>query len=222
MLRFEWQPFLTRWSQEWADAYNVEQDARDDDRDAWAARWLGFGPATEERIVALEQRIGRSLPPSLRSFLQVTDGWRHAGRFVYLLAGAERIDWCGDPHGMSRDWLEELGEDADEEEIREAGVWARSLQLALDSDMVDVLLDPEDVDDRGEWAVYTYASWRGAPPERHPSFRHFMEDMYEEFLSVSADNPGFDNDTTRSLDAGVDAARSPSAVTLDCRVRSGG
>ncbi|MBD0742756.1 SMI1/KNR4 family protein [Streptomyces sp. CBMA152] len=207
MLRFEWQPFLTRWSQEWADAYDAGQGGRDDDRDAWVARWLGFGPAAEERIVALEQRIGRPLPPSLRSFLQVTDGWRHAGHFVYLLAGAERIDWCGDPHGMSTDWLEQLGEDADEEEIREAGVWARSLQLALDSDMVDVLLDPEDVDERGEWAVYTYASWRGAPPERYPSFRHFMEDMYQEFLSMSADDPGFDNDTTRSLDAGVERAR---------------
>lgn len=86
-------------------------------------------------------------------------------------------------------------------------VWARSLQLALDSDMVDVLLDPEDVDDRGEWAIYTYASWRGAAPERYPSFRHFMEDMYQEFLSMSADDPGFDNDTTRSLDAGVERAR---------------
>ncbi|OAR26302.1 hypothetical protein A8W25_12800 [Streptomyces sp. ERV7] len=207
MMRFEWRPFLERWSAEWADVQGPEGEPGEGDRDARAARWLGFEPVGEERLVALEQRLGRPLPPSLRSFLQTTDGWRHAGNFVYLLAGAERIDWCGDPHDLGSIWLESLGEDADEEEIREAGLWGRSLQLAVESDMVDVLLDPDDVDERGEWAVYTYASWRGAPPERHASFRHFMEDMYEEFLRMSADRPGFANDTTRSLDAGVERAR---------------
>ncbi|MFD9483711.1 SMI1/KNR4 family protein [Streptomyces sp. NPDC059991] len=207
MRRYEWRPFLERWSAEWADAYDAEQQARDGDRDAHAARWLGFEPADEERLAALEQRIGRPLPPSLRSFLQVTDGWRYAGHFVYLLAGTEHINWCGDPHDMGEVWLEALGEDADDEEVREAGVWARSLQLAVESDMVDVLLDPDDVDERGEWAVYTYAGWRAAPPERHASFKHFMEDMYQEFLRMSVDRPGFANDTTRSLDTGVERAR---------------
>lgn len=202
MRRYEWRPFLERWSAEWADAYDAEQQARDGDRDAHAARWLGFEPASEERLASLEQRTGRPLPPSLRSFLQVTDGWRYAGHFVYLLAGTEHINWCGDPHDMGEVWLEALGEDADDEEVREAGVWARSLQLAVESDMVDVLLDPDDVDERGEWAVYTYAGWRAAPPERHASFKHFMEDMYQEFLRMSVDRPGFANDTTRSLDTG--------------------
>lgn len=207
MKRYEWRPFLERWSAEWADTYDADQEAQDDDRDARAARWLGFEPADEERLAALELRMGRPLPPSLRSFLQVTDGWRHAGHFVYLLAGTEHIDWCGDPCGLSEIWLEGLDEDADEEEVREASVWARSLQLAVESDMVDVLLDPDDIDERGEWAVYSYASWRGSPPQRHASFKHFMEDMYQEFLRMSADRPGFANDTTRSLDAGVERAR---------------
>ncbi|MFF1476793.1 SMI1/KNR4 family protein [Streptomyces sp. NPDC058301] len=206
MRRYEWRPFLERWSAEWADAQDPENEARDGDGDARAARWLGFEPVDDERLVALEQRTGRPLPPSLRSFLQVTDGWRYAGHFVYLLAGAERIDWCGDPHGLGQDWLDALDEDADDEEVREAGVWARSLQLAVESDMVDVLLDPDDVDERGEWAVYTYAAWRAEPPRRHASFKHFMESMYQEFLSMSAGRPGFDNDTTRSLDAGVEQA----------------
>ncbi|WP_371656293.1 MULTISPECIES: SMI1/KNR4 family protein [unclassified Streptomyces] len=206
MRRYEWRPFLERWSAEWADVYDEDLDARDGDRDAHAARWLGFEPADEERLAALERRTGHPLPPSLRSFLQVTDGWRYAGHFVYLLAGTEHIDWCGDPHGLGEIWLEDLDEDADDEEVREAGVWARSLQLAVESDMVDVLLDPDDVDEHGEWAVYTYASWRAAPPRRYASFRHFMEDMYQEFLRMSADRPGFANDTTRSVDAGVERA----------------
>ncbi|GAA0595656.1 SMI1/KNR4 family protein [Streptomyces crystallinus] len=206
-MRFEWRPFLERWSAEWADAQDPDVEPGDGERAAREARWLGFEAVDEERLVALEERLGRALPPSLRSFLQVSDGWRNAGHFVYLLAGAERIDWCRDPHGLGDIWRESLAEDADDEEAREAGLWERSLQLAAESDMVDVLLDPEDVDERGEWAVYTYAGWRGSPPQRHGSFKHFMEDMYEEFLAMSAGRPGFANDTTRALDAGVERAR---------------
>ncbi|MEU1075164.1 MULTISPECIES: SMI1/KNR4 family protein [unclassified Streptomyces] len=207
MIRFAWRPFLDRWSGEWADAQELQDEPGEGDRQARAARWLGFEPADEERLLALEERLGRPLPPSLRSFLQVTDGWRHAGHFVYRLAGTEQIDWCGDPHGMRDIWLESGEEDEDEEAVREAEVWQRSLQLSLESDMVDVLLDPDDVDERGEWAVRTYASWRGSPPDRYESFKHFMEAMYEEFLAMSAGLPGFANETTRSLDAAVEQAR---------------
>lgn len=161
MMRFEWRPFLERWSAEWADGKDAKNDAGDEredgDREAREARWLGFEPAGEERILALEDRLGCPLPPSLRSFLQVTDGWRHAGDSIPLLAGTGGIDWCADPHG---------------------------LRLASGPGGVDVLLDPYDVDERGEWAVHTYRSGRGAPHERHGSFKHFMEDMYEEFLGA--------------------------------------
>jgi hypothetical protein len=35
----------------------------------------------------MEERLGRRMPPSYREFLKVSDGWRHAGGFVWLLAG---------------------------------------------------------------------------------------------------------------------------------------
>ncbi|MCZ9336303.1 SMI1/KNR4 family protein, partial [Streptomyces sp. TRM76130] len=72
-------------------------------------------------------------------------------------------------------------------------------------------MDPADVDEDGEWAVYTWASWRAAPPERHASFRAFMRDMHREFHSLRArpgdGEPEFVNDTTRKLDALVEEAR---------------
>ncbi|MFE6839612.1 SMI1/KNR4 family protein [Streptomyces sp. NPDC057705] len=207
MMRFEWRPFLERWSGEWADAYDPEHDGLPGAEDWRAARWLGREAADGTGIEAAEARLGVTLPPSLRSFLAVTDGWHHAGNFVWRLAGCEELDWCGDPHGMRETWLDGAGDDADEDLVRQAGTWSRSLQLATESDMVDVLLDPEDVDERGEWAVYTWAPWRASPPERHPSFRHFMEDMYREFHAMTSDRPAFANETTRALDDQVEQAR---------------
>ncbi|MFD6230548.1 SMI1/KNR4 family protein [Streptomyces sp. NPDC060232] len=207
MMRFEWRPFLERWSAEWADAYDPERDGPRGGEGCAAAGWLGREAAAAAGIAAAETRLGVTLPPSLRSFLAVTDGWHHAGTFVWRLAGCEDLDWCGDPHDMRDMWLDGAGDDADEDLVRMAGTWSRSLQLATESDMVDVLLDPGDVDARGEWAVYTWAPWWASPAERHPSFRHFMEDMYRQFHSMASDRPGFSNDTTRALDEQVEGAR---------------
>ncbi|MEU6902748.1 SMI1/KNR4 family protein [Streptomyces virginiae] len=207
MMRFDWRPFLERWSVEWADAYDPERDGHRGGEECAAARWLGRQAANTAGIAAAESRLGVALPPSLRSFLAVTDGWHNAGTFVWRLAGCADLDWCGDPHGMREIWLDGTGDDAHEDLVRMAGTWSRSLQLATESDMVDVLLDPGDVDARGEWAVYTWAPWRASPPERHPSFRHFMEDMYRQFHAMASDRPGFSNDTTRALDERVERAR---------------
>lgn len=66
----------------------------------------------------------------------------------------------------------------------EADIWRRGLQLDVESDATSVLMDPEDVGENGEWAVYTWASWRGAPPERHANFGVFMRATYREFHSL--------------------------------------
>ncbi len=151
------------------------------------------------------------MPPSYRSFLQVTDGWRHAGGFVWLLAGTADARWHDNESGLADVFEEYLEEDAEPEERREAGVWRRGLQLDVESDASYVLLDPEDVDEDGEWAVYTWAGWRADAPERHRSFRAFMEAMFREFHSLRAHRtdgvPEFVNATTRELDARVEEAR---------------
>ncbi|MFE1946682.1 SMI1/KNR4 family protein [Streptomyces massasporeus] len=209
---FDWRSFLRVWSEEWADSLAADDDTRsEDDEAARRARRLGFPPASEGRIAAMERRLGRRMPPSYREFLGVSDGWRHAGGFVWLLAGTEDARWHNDESGLGAMYEEYLDEDAGPEERREADVWRRGLQLDVESDATYVLMDPDDVDEDGEWAVYTWASWRAAPPERHANFRTFMRDMHREFHCLSAKpgdgEPAFVNDTTRRLDAQVDAAR---------------
>ncbi|MEU4468044.1 SMI1/KNR4 family protein [Streptomyces sp. NPDC024017] len=208
---FDWRSFLLRWSGEWADSLPDDETRGEDDEAARQARWLGFPPASAERIAAMEERLGRRMPPSYREFLEVSGGWRHAGGFVWLLAGPEDAHWHDNESGLADLFEEYLDEDSEPEERREADLWRRGLQLDVESDATHVLLDPEDVDEDGEWAVYTWASWRAAPPERHPNFREFMREMHREFHSLRAHRsdgePVFVNDTTRTLDAQLEEAR---------------
>lgn len=208
---FDWRSFLLRWSGEWADSLPDDETRDEDDEAARRARWLGFPPAPEERIAAMEERLGRPMPPSYRKFLEVSDGWRHAGGFVWLLAGTADARWHEDESGLAELFEEYLDEDAGPEERIEVDIWRRGLQLDVESDVTHVLMDPEDVDEDGEWAVYTWASWRAAPPERHANFLAFMQEMYREFHTLEAQpgdgKPEFANDTTRELDALVEEAR---------------
>ncbi|MEU5720083.1 SMI1/KNR4 family protein [Streptomyces sp. NPDC020403] len=208
---FGWRSFLLRWSGEWADSLPDGETRREADETARQARWLGFPPASEERIAAVEERLGRRMPPSYREFLKVSDGWRHAGGFVWLLAGTQDAHWHNDESGLADVFEEYLDEDAGPEERREVDLWRRGLQLDVESDITHVLMDPEDVDEDGEWAVYTWSSWRAAPPERHANFLEFMREMYREFHSLRAHRsdaePVFANDTTRTLDTLVEEAR---------------
>ncbi|MET9396824.1 SMI1/KNR4 family protein [Kitasatospora sp. NPDC002965] len=196
---FDWRLFLTRWSEEWADVHTGLTSRQSGGEGAGRPHRLGFDPAPEERIAAMEEELGCALPPSYREFLAVSDGWRHAGGFVYRLAGTDEARWHLDGHGISEYW----GEDG------LAGMWERALQLDVESDLVLVLLDPEDRDADGEWAAYSFASWRAAPPERFGSFRAFMEAMYREFHRSATSDHGeaFRNATTREQDARVEAAR---------------
>jgi hypothetical protein len=207
---FDWQSFLRAWSGEWADSV-PDDELRDEEETARDTRWLGFPPASEERIAAMEERLGRRMPPSYRAFLRISDGWRHAGGFVWRLAGTGHARWHDNESGLAEFIEEHLDEDAGPEERHEADVWRRGLQIDVESDATLVLLDPGDVDERGEWAVYTWASWRAAPPERFADFGAFMREMHREFHRLRArgdDAPEFVNDTTRGLDARMDEARS--------------
>ncbi|MFK0024114.1 SMI1/KNR4 family protein [Streptomyces sp. NPDC090798] len=208
---FDWRTFLLKWSGEWADSLPDGETQSEDDETARRESWLGFPAASEQRIAALEERLGRRMPPSYREFLKVSDGWRHAGGFVWLLAGTDDAHWHNNESGLADIFEEYLDDDAGPEERREADIWRRGLQLDVESDITHILMDPKDVDEEGEWAVYSWASWRAAPPERHANFLEFMRDMYREFHSLRAHRsegePVFANDTTRKLDAQVEEAR---------------
>ncbi|MFI5567457.1 SMI1/KNR4 family protein [Streptomyces sp. NPDC051740] len=203
---FDWQQFLRRWQEEWVPG--------EDDREELAEGGLTLAdlalaapPAAEEEIAAAEERLGVRLPPSYRRFLAASNGWRLDGGSIYRLGAAHEIDWFGDPFDMTPAYQQGLTERSTEQEVLLAGMWRRALQLETDSDMSYALLDPGDTDEDGEWALYVYKGWSGEFPDRYPSFRAYMQRMYQSFHSDRARDPGFVNDTTRALDADVERAR---------------
>jgi hypothetical protein len=224
--RTAWRPFLELWSREWIDGHDPESSpplAEEVVRDGW----LGFAPASEAEVAAAEARLGCRLPPSLREFLLVTNGWRDAGNFIYRLAGTTELEWlrdtddrhwievyqdiagedAGEDAGSGGDPDDELGEfDEDEPEpygVEEARVLARSLRLSLAGDAAVLLLDPGDVDEDGEWAGYWLASWSGVGPERHDSFHDLMRRQWRSFHALRRP-PG---PTRDHWDAEVERAR---------------
>lgn len=181
--------FLELWSREWVTAHDPARDRPLDDE--VRAGWLGFPPATPQRLAAAERRLGCVLPPSLRAFLLVTDGWKHAGNFIHRLAGTAELDWMRDTDSVS--WA-----DAYDDEVI-----ARSLRLSLDGDASVLFLDPHDVGADGEWAAYRLASWSGVGPQRHESFAALMYDLYAGFHALRRP-PG---ETRDRWDAAVERAR---------------
>ncbi|MFR0355065.1 SMI1/KNR4 family protein [Streptomyces sediminimaris] len=209
---FTWHTFLGRWQEEWVPRADEDEDEDEDEK----AAETGDRPVTppgrpgadEAAITAAEERLGRRLPASYRQFLAVSDGWhvdQTAG--IYQLGGAADIDWFTDPHDLTSLYQENLGDDPSEEDVLLAGMWRRALRLDTDSDASYALLDPGDRDEDGEWALYVYKGWSGEPPERHRSFRAYMEAMYRHFHANRADRPGFVNATTIAQDVQVDEAR---------------
>ncbi|MEV4295298.1 SMI1/KNR4 family protein [Microbispora rosea] len=189
MDRHTWKPFLRRWSEDWRVAHPGEEPDGDP--------WLGFPPATEDEVRALEARLGCVLPPSLREFLLVTNGWRDAGNFVWRLRGTEQIGWLADLEPL---WAEACADwNGEDEEPLAAGF----LLVSLAADAGVIYLDSGDVDERGEWAAYDMFTWTARGPERHDSFYEKMYSFYARFHALERPQC----ETQREWDARIEDAR---------------
>lgn len=126
--------------------------------------WLGPGPAGEQTIAATEARLGTRLPPSLRTFLSVTDGWYGVGGWIELVHPCREIDWLRNT--ASGEWLIELYSEADRQDEL-ADLFRNALMIAGGEDLW--LLDPTDVRPDGEWAAHEFEPKYGEV-ERYADF----------------------------------------------------
>jgi hypothetical protein len=176
-----WKPWLTRWSREWISS------AESGDLDPAVARdgWLGYAPATEAAVAAAESRLGVRLPPCYREFLLTTDGWRDAGMFVSQMRDTASVGWLRDIEPFWSEGWEEFyaleSDEADDQDPATRNPFDNALMLSLEADSGVLFLDPEDVDEAGEWAAYSHFTWHAEPPTRFPSFAALMEHLYAEF-----------------------------------------
>lgn len=94
-----WGPFLHDWSGEWADSATDDVPYDRADEAARQDRWLGFpaAPRGADRGPGGAPRPADA--PSYREFLAASDGWRHAGGFITLLAVTAEVRRHDDGRG---------------------------------------------------------------------------------------------------------------------------
>ncbi|WP_285616448.1 SMI1/KNR4 family protein [Kineosporia sp. NBRC 101677] len=123
--------------------------------------WHGRRPATPAEVQAAEQRLGRPLPPSLRSFLTCSNGWSNADSLQGLLSTTQ-LRWARSPeHDLVDAW-------SSFEEIIE--VIADCLVVLDDSRGQYGLIDAARISPDGEWTAYAWAAGSDDRPRPFPSF----------------------------------------------------
>ncbi len=189
----DWRAFLERYSRDLLECPDVTVGLPPEALDS---AWLGFPPATDAEISETEDRLGRSLPPSLKTFYSVTNGWRTTGLFVWNILPVEGLGWLKDREPQLFE-LAEMAEGTpgpfkndpgdvrlDEYRYEQGTRVKRSLILNSEGDASTWLLDPEEQTSDGEWAAGRWSSWNPAMQWRAPSFAELMIREHQSFLSL--------------------------------------
>ena len=99
-----WRDLLATWSREILAVAAYRQEFP---REVVETGWLGYPGASEDELTATESRLGLTLPPSYRTFLTVTDGWRTTKTFIDCIRPVGEITWYREAHpGRLAGWLE--------------------------------------------------------------------------------------------------------------------
>jgi hypothetical protein len=178
-----WREFLQHFSQA---VLRDPEIAADCPPEAVASGWLGYPGATEAQLAAAEARLGVALPPSYRSFLAVSNGWRHAGLQIYRLWSTEEIEWFAVRH---QDWIDAYddptyppvpderyfvyGEEQDTIDFRHE-YFRTTLEISEEGDAAIYLLNPQVVTADGEWEAWFFANWLPGAG-RYRSFWEMMQ-----------------------------------------------
>jgi hypothetical protein len=196
MTTSEWKVFLEQYNRELLACGEIVQHLPENVVDSG---WLGFPPASEDELSEAEHRLQVQLPPSLKSFYSVTNGWRTTGFFIFEILPVARIGWLRYliPHlyGLAVRAEQIAGpfkEDLDNRRLTayrlEQGTRVkRSLVLSLEGDASIWLLDPGTLNCAGEWAGGTWASWNPAMEWLAESFAGLMEDELNSFRKLARD-----------------------------------
>jgi hypothetical protein len=180
-----WRDFLDRYSEELLATEDLSLFTHVPD-EAREAGWLGFSPASEVTLQEAESRLGRRLPPSLRCFYSVSNGWRATGRVIYDVLPVEQIGWLIDREPQLHELVLEAesypgpfkddpGDQRLEEYRDEQGTRVkRSLVINSQGDAANWLLDPGAEPHDGEWPAGRWAAWQPAMSWTATSFAELM------------------------------------------------
>lgn len=198
-----WSEFLRKWSELVIRSGEFDHLVRAQMR---SSKWRGSSGASEPEILATEKRLGRTLPPSYRRFLKVSNGWCAAGPFVDRMWSAAEVGWLvdqrpdlieGEAEGRriyAQTYPNQPMDDVSDAEYLRYGpnqepYTYRSdyLKTALAiSDMGDnalFLLNPRIIFPSGEWEAWFFAHWLPGA-RRYESFETMMKEEYQSLLAL--------------------------------------
>ncbi len=155
---------------------------------AQRSEWLGFPGATEAELAAAEVRLGVQLPPSYRTFLALTNGWRGSGPETNQLLSTTTVGWLRD---RDPDWLDavdntdEIAEHQQRQRHRNDARTELATTLAISARgnhrTTLCLLNPQVIAPDGEWEAW-YCTSRVHEPSRYRSFWTLLQARHQAFL----------------------------------------
>ncbi len=185
----DWQRFLDAWSLDVNEALPA-LDAKEPYRGMQAG-------ASEAELTALETRLGVTLPPSYRAFLKCSNGLHLPSDYITFF-GTQDIEWFKTHH---QDWID-IWNDGDDEisddDYFQYGAHQDSvnlrthymqtaLQISTTEDGWVFLLNPQIVDEQGEWEAWDFGT-KLPGADRYRSFWDMMQVVCERELEALSED----------------------------------
>jgi hypothetical protein len=179
----EWREFLSDYSSRFLTSRHL-REAESDGRAPYLlsetqreAGWLGYEPASEEAILASEERLGVRLPPTYRNFLLASNGWSSIGDLDLLKV--EEIGWFAE---CSPELLEAWSSPGLEFFAEELKVLKRCLLISNDDGGSggNWLLHADSVGENGEWTAYEWWPGEGGDLEENENFASLVSSAGED------------------------------------------
>jgi len=163
------------------------------------SEWLGFVEISDNEIQNHESKLGTLLPPSYKSFLKTTNGFKQLSCFVWDIWPVEKIDWLKnvDPQlieiystqfaGVFDVTDQEYfvyGEMQDPPFFRSA-YFEKCLAISGWGDASILLLNPE-IKFGDEWEAWMFATWN-LGPNHYQSFEQLMVEEFDSYLQLLND-----------------------------------
>jgi hypothetical protein len=161
----EWREFLLGYGAE------IQASERMGEAEQGGQGWYGYDPATEEAVLAAEERLGVRLPPSYRNFLLTSDGWSAIAYSLYDLLKAGEVGWFRDlePELLASWSAPDMDYFADW-----AAMLANSLLITGPADGDYWVLSPATTSQDGEWTAYWWMAGDGEEPDPYTSFAELV------------------------------------------------
>jgi hypothetical protein len=194
MPEYNWQLFLEAFSRLMLKDNDIRGSLPPE---AVAANWLGYPGASLEELDELESRLKVHMPPSYRSFLQITNGWRNAGAFIYRLWPTSQVTWFRERH---QDWIDAYNppavppravpdsqyfiyDDRQDPVLLRGEYLKTTLEISDAGDAAILLLNPRVLTLQGEWEAWFLANWLPGA-RRYRSFWDLMHGLRDELASL--------------------------------------